>query len=154
MDRRARLPPPPCSSVQATAIGPAAGAWTIPSPSCAVWNPANIPWVFFRGIRRNYLTRGSRCMRRPVDFTSPNRPVTAVAACILALTLPVAAVPCAMAQSAGQVDVASGPHGGPFEVPVPKSQVLRVAQAFLTAYDATPEIADILHLTNRATSFH
>src|SRR3546814_8526049 len=89
-------------------------------------------------------------MRRPVDFTSPNRPVTAVAACILALTLPVAAVPCAMAQSAGPVDVASGPHGGTFEVPVNKSQVLRVAQAFGQALIGNPEIADILPLTNRS----
>src|SRR3546814_17732258 len=54
-----------------------------------------------------------------------------------------------MAQSAGPVDVASGPHGGTFEVPVNKSQVLRVDQAFGKALNGNPEIADIMPLTNR-----
>lgn len=89
-------------------------------------------------------------MRRPVDFTSPKRPMTAVAACILALTLPVTVVPHAAAQSASPVDVASGPHGGTFEVPVNKSQVLRVDQAFGQALIGNPEIADIMPLTNRS----
>src|SRR3546814_6921820 len=55
-----------------------------------------------------------------------------------------------MAQSAGPVDVASGPHGGTFEVPVNKSQVLRVDQAFGQALIGNPEIADIMPLTNRS----
>src|SRR3546814_11496500 len=55
-----------------------------------------------------------------------------------------------MAQSAGPVDVASGPHGGTFEVPVNKSQVLRVDQAFGQALIGNPELADIMPLTNRS----
>lgn len=94
-------------------------------------------------------------MYRPVDFTtdasSKHQPLShmlRIGCCALALTF--AAVATAQAQSVSAVDPSGGQHAGTFEVPVNKSQVLRVDQPFGQALIGNPDIADIMPLTSRS----
>src|SRR3546814_1579790 len=82
-------------------------------------------------------------MYRPANFTTH-----LTGACALALVF-AAAIP-ATAQTVTAVETNGGQHAGTFEVPVNKSQVLRVDQAFGQALIGNPDIADIMPLTSRS----
>ena len=73
-----------------------------------------------------------------------------IAAAVITAALAAAAVPAgAVAQDAG-ISVAEGVHAGELAVPVNKSQVLRSDRPYAKALIGSPEIADILPLTDRS----
>ncbi|MEG3155626.1 type II and III secretion system protein family protein [Sphingomonas sp. RB1R13] len=69
---------------------------------------------------------------------------------VLLAALASVALPLPAAAQVASVNVADGVSAGSLEVPVNKSQVLRVDRPFAKALVGNPDIADVLPLTNRS----
>ena len=69
---------------------------------------------------------------------------------VLLAALASVALPLPAAAQSASVGVADGVSAGSLEVPVNKSQVLRVDRPFAKALVGNPDIADVLPLTNRS----